>query len=371
VRAVTRVTVLGGGQLGRMLGQAGIPLGLSFRFLDPSPEAPAAAVGDLVVGALDDIAAARKAAGDATVVTYEWEGVPADTARALEADVPVFPPARALEVSQDRLVEKDTFRALGIATAPYRAVDDRASLDAAIGELQLPAVLKTRRGGYDGKGQAVLRSAADTDAAWEELGGVPLILEGFVAFSRELSIVAVRGVDGTIACWPAVENQHAGGILHRTRAPAPGNDAALQARAEACIRPLLDAIDYVGVGCVELFDVDGTLLANEMAPRVHNSGHWTIEGAETNQFENHLRAVLGWPLGSTAARGVSAMVNCIGTMPSPKSILAVPGAHLHDYGKAARPGRKLGHVTVTATDETTLEARLASVEAMVGSRGSS
>ena len=367
---MTRVTVLCGGQLGRMLGQAGIPLGLSFRFLDPSPEAPAAAVGDLVVGALDDIAAARKAADDANVVTYEWEGVPADTARALLADVPVLPPASALEVSQDRLLEKDTFRALGIATAPYRAVDDRASLDAAIGELQLPAVLKTRRGGYDGKGQAVLRSAADADGAWEALGGVPLILEGFVAFARELSIVAVRGADGTIACWPAVENQHAGGILHCTRAPAPGGDPALQARAEACIRPLLDSIDYVGVGCVELFDVDGTLLANEMAPRVHNSGHWTIEGAETSQFENHLRALLGWPLGSTAARGVSAMVNCIGTMPSPRSILAVPGAHLHDYGKAARPGRKLGHVTVTADDETTLEARLASVEAIIRSRSS-
>jgi 5-(carboxyamino)imidazole ribonucleotide synthase len=353
-----------------MLGLAGIPLGLSFGFLDPSSEAPAAAVGDLVVGGLDDVDAARRAAVGAAVVTYEWEGVPADTARALEPDVPVFPRARALEVSQDRLVEKDTFGSLGIPTAPYRAVADRPSLGTAVGELGLPAVLKTRRGGYDGKGQAVLRSAADVDAAWEQLGGVPLILEGFVAFSRELSIVAVRGRDGELRCWPAVENQHIGGILHRTRAPAPHLDGALQARAEACIAPLLDSLDYVGVGCVELFEANGKLLANELAPRVHNSGHWTIEGAETSQFENHLRAVLGWPLGSTAPRGASAMVNCIGTMPDRDAVLAVSGAHLHDYGKEPRPGRKLGHVTVTATDEAMLGERLASVEALVGSRGS-
>ena len=354
-----------------MLGLAGIPLGLSFGFLDPSAEAPAAAVGDLVIAALDDVSAARQTASGATVVTYEWEGVPAETARALELDMPVFPPPRALEVSQDRLLEKDTFGSLGIATAPYRAVDDRATLHAAVDELGLPAVLKTRRGGYDGKGQAVLRSSVDLGVAWERLGGVPLILEGFVPFSRELSIVAVRGRDGEIECWPAVENQHVGGILHLTRAPAPGLDNALQARAEACIRPLLESLEYVGVGCVELFEVDGTLLANEMAPRVHNSGHWTIEGADTSQFENHLRAVLGWPLGSTAPRGVSAMVNCIATMPDRDQVLAVPGAHLHEYGKETRPGRKLGHITVTATDEATLEERLASVEVLVGSRGPS
>jgi 5-(carboxyamino)imidazole ribonucleotide synthase len=324
-----------------------------------------------VVGDLDDVAAARRAAAGADVVTYEWEGVPAETALALQAGAPVFPLPRALEVSQDRLVEKDTFQALGIATAPYRAVDDRAALDAAVGELGLPAVLKTRRGGYDGKGQAVLRAAADLDATWQQLGGVPLILEGFVPFSRELSIVAVRAGDGTLACWPAVENQHVNGILHLTRAPAPGLDAALQARAEACIQPLLESLDYVGVCCVELFDVGDSLLANEMAPRVHNSGHWTIEGADTSQFENHLRAVLGWPLGSTAPRGASAMVNCVGAMPDRDAILAIPGAHLHDYGKEPRPGRKLGHVTVTAVDEAMLETRLASVEAILGSRGDS
>jgi 5-(carboxyamino)imidazole ribonucleotide synthase len=367
---VTQVTVLGGGQLGRMLGLAGIPLGLTFRFLDPSPEAPAAAVGELVVGGLDDVAAARRAAAGASVITYEWEGVPADTARALASDAPVFPSARALEVSQDRLIEKETFQSIGIATAPFRAVDDRASLDDAIDVLGLPAVLKTRRGGYDGKGQALLRSVADAEPAWAEIGGVPLILEGFVPFTRELSIVAVRSTGGgahesVTSCWPVAENAHDAGMLRLTRAPAPNLDAALQARAEACIRPLLELLDYVGVACVELFDVNGQLLANEMAPRVHNSGHWTIEGAETSQFENHLRAVLGWPLGSTAARGASAMVNCIGGMPDRDAVLAVPGAHLHDYGKSTRARRKLGHVTITATDARELEDRLAPVQKLV------
>ena len=357
--------MLGGGQLGRMLGLAGVPLGLEFKFLDPSPEAPAAAVGELVVGGLDDVAAAASAAKGATVVTYEWEGVPADTARALAADVPVLPSPAALEVSQDRLDEKQMLQSLGIATAPFRAVDDRAALDLAVADLGLPAVLKTRRGGYDGKGQALLRSPADVDTAWNSLGGVPLILEGFVAFRRELSIIAVRGRDGAIACWPVVENSHDAGILRLTRAPAPAVDAALQARAEACVRPLLETLDYVGVLCVELFDVGDTLLANEMAPRVHNSGHWTIEGADTSQFENHLRAVLGWPLGSTAARGVSAMVNCIGGLPDRAAVLAIPGVHLHDYDKAPRRGRKVGHVTVNATEPAAFEAALARVQALV------
>jgi len=362
---MVQVTVLGGGQLGLMLGLAGIPLGVSFRFLDPSPEAPARMVGDVVVGGLDDVAAAAKAADGSEVVTYEWEGVPAATAVALATELPVRPSAGALEVSQDRLVEKTTLQGLGIATAPFRAVDDRPSLDAAIAALGLPAVLKTRRGGYDGKGQAVLRAAADADAAWAELGGVPLILEGFVDFERELSIVAVRGLDGSVACWPVVENSHELGILRVTRAPAGGADDALQSRAEQCIRPLLDELEYVGVACVELFDVGGALLANEIAPRVHNSGHWTIEGAHTSQFENHVRAVLGWPLGSTAARGVSAMVNCIGGMPERAAVLAVPDTHVHDYGKRPRRGRKVGHVTVCGADARELEPRLARVDELV------
>lgn len=365
MRRVTRVTVLGGGQLGRMLGLAGIPLGCSFRFLDPAPDASAAAVGELVVGQLDDVESAAKASAGAAVVTYEWEGVPAETVRAISRDVDVFPPASALDVSQDRLTEKEMFRSLGIGTAPFAAVDTRSSLDAAVASIGLPAVLKTRRGGYDGKGQAVLRVVSDVDPAWQELGGVPLLLEGFVAFARELSIVAARSAEGGFAAWPVVENEHVEGVLRVTRAPAPGSTPALQAQAEACIRPLFESLQYVGVGCVELFDIDGELLANEMAPRVHNSGHWTIEGAETSQFENHLRAVLGWPLGSTAPRGVSAMVNCIGSMPARERVLDVPGAHWHDYDKAPRPGRKVGHVTVTAADATTLADPLAQLRRLI------
>lgn len=368
MHAVTQVTVLGGGQLGRMLGLAGIPLGLSFRFLDPSAGAPAGAVGPVVTGQLDDLTAATEAAAGATVVTYEWEGVPAGTARHLAAIAPVWPPPRALEVSQDRLAEKDACRALGIDTAPYRAVDTRAELDDAVHALGLPAVCKTRSGGYDGKGQQVIRTHADVAVAWDRLGGVPLIVEGFVPFDRELSIVAVRARDGEIRCWPAVENRHVDGILRVTLAPARGHDDALQARAEACIVPLLEELRYVGVCCVELFDVGGSLLANEIAPRVHNSGHWTIEGAQTSQFENHLRAVLGWPLGATDPRGASAMVNCIGGMPEREAVLAVPGAHLHDYGKEPRPGRKVGHVTVTAPDEERRDLALDNVLRVVPDR---
>jgi 5-(carboxyamino)imidazole ribonucleotide synthase len=355
------IAVLGGGQLGRMLGLAGIPLGLRFRFLDPVEGAPAGAVGDLVIGPLGDEVALTEVARDAATVTYEWEGVPADAARFLARDRPVRPGARSLEVAQDRLVEKTTFQRLEIATPAFAPVDDRASLDVAIGAVGgLPAVLKTRRGGYDGKGQVVLREPTDLDLALETLGGgaTPLILETLVPFDRELSVLAVRGLDGAIACWPLVENRHDGGILRVSRAPALGVDTALQARGEKLAARLLGDLDHVGVLAVELFELGGELLANEIAPRVHNSGHWTIEGAITSQFENHLRAVLGWPLGSTAARGPSAMVNCIGVMPSREQVLAVPGAHLHDYGKAPRRGRKLGHVTVVAADDAELEARL-------------
>jgi 5-(carboxyamino)imidazole ribonucleotide synthase len=349
-----------------MLGLAGIPLGHTFSFLDPVAGAPAAVVGELLVGALDDVDAARLVAKDADVVTYEWEGVPAATAHALDATTSVFPTPAALDVSQDRLVEKRALRELGIETAPFVAVDSYDELRAAAETVGLPAVLKTRRGGYDGKGQAVIRSAGDIDAAWASLGGVPLILEGFVAFDRELSILAVRGRDGEIRAWPVVENTHRDGILRVTRAPATN---ASQAAAEACITPLLESLDYVGVCCVELFDIGGTLLANEIAPRVHNSGHWTIEGAQTSQFENHVRAVTGMPLGETAARGPCAMVNCIGAMPDTGAVLRIPGTHLHEYGKAPREGRKLGHVTITAPDAAVLAERLAPVIALCDRAG--
>jgi 5-(carboxyamino)imidazole ribonucleotide synthase len=363
---MSRVAVLGGGQLGQMLGLAGIPLGVDFRFLDPVPDAPAGAVGHLVTGALDDEAALAETARGAAVVTYEWEGVPADSARFLARDHDVRPGARSLEVSQDRFAEKEVFRALGIATPEFAAVDTRDDLDAAVAAVGLPAVLKTRRGGYDGKGQAVLRTAADLDLAWEQLAGEPLLLEAFVAFDRELSIVAVRDAHGTIGCWPVVENYHRDGILRRTIAPAPNADAHLHAQGDAIARSLLEELDHVGVLAVELFDVRSELLANELAPRVHNSGHWTIEGSATSQFENHMRAVLDLPLGDTQEMGPSVMLNCIGTMPDPAAVLTVEGAHLHDYGKSPRPGRKLGHVTITGGDAEDVAARAETVDHLLG-----
>jgi 5-(carboxyamino)imidazole ribonucleotide synthase len=366
-RPAPLVAVLGGGQLGRMLALAGIPLGLEFRFLDPSPDAAAGALGLLVVGELGDVTALMHATEGAAVVTYEWEGVPADGARFVAATGrPVLPPPIALDVAQDRLREKELCRRLGIGTPEFAAVDDRADLERAVKELGLPAVLKTRRGGYDGKGQVVLREPGDREQAWSALGGVPLVLESYVPFDRELSVLAVRSRDRTTTCWPLVENHHDGGILRRSLAPATGLSAALQASGEQLVGKLLDELGYVGVLAVELFDVHGELLVNELAPRVHNSGHWTIEGAVTSQFENHLRAILGWPVGSTDAVGVNAMVNCVGALPDPDAVLAIPGAHFHDYGKASRPGRKVGHVTITAPDADELAARVSHLAGLPG-----
>ncbi len=353
------VAILGGGQLGRMLGLAGVPMGVTFRFLDPSAEAGAAAVGELVVGELGDPVAVARVADGATALTYEWEGVPASVVRPLvAAGVAVWPPADALEASQDRLVEKQLFGSLGIPVAEFAPVDDAPSMAAAHAAVGPRGVLKTRQGGYDGKGQVAIDESTDLDAAVGELASAgPLILEQFVDFDRELSIIAVRSRNGEVRCWPLVENEHRGGILRTSVAPAP-DSAQLQVVAEQAIGALMERFAYVGVLTLELFQVGDQLLANEMAPRVHNSGHWTIEGAVTSQFENHIRAILGWPLGATDAIGVSAMVNCIGALPDPAGVLAVPGAHLHRYGKAPRPGRKVGHVTVVAPDATEREARL-------------
>ena len=348
-----------------MLARAGDPLGIRCRFLDPSPEAPAARVGELVRGEYDDPDALDRFAAGLGLVTYEFENVPVDTAQRLAARVPVLPPPRALEVAQDRLTEKRFLESVGIPVPPWRAVSSRAELAKASAELGFPAVLKTRRLGYDGKGQQLIEEPVDVERAWARLGGVPLVLEGFVRFDRELSILAVRGRDGSAACYPLVENLHAGGILRRSLAPAPGVTPALQGRAEEHTRRVLDALGYVGVLAIELFQVGDRLLANEMAPRVHNSGHWTIEGAETSQFENHLRAVAGLPLGSTAARGASAMLNLVGALPDAAAVLAVPGAHLHLYGKAPRAGRKLGHVTLRAAAVPELDRLRARVELLI------
>jgi 5-(carboxyamino)imidazole ribonucleotide synthase len=336
---VPLVAVIGGGQLGRMLGLAGIPLGLSFRFLDPAPEAPAREVGELVVGGAHPPPppppAGDRLVSGADVVTYEFENVPVEAARRAGA----VPAAAALEAAQDRLAEKRLFRRLGIPTAP---IDDEVTT--------FPALLKTRRLGYDGKGQRLVETRPGFDPGH--------VLEGLVPFDRELSLLAVRGRDGDTRFWPLVENVHEGGILRLSRAPAAG---APQALAEGYATRLLDELGYVGVLALELFDVGGELVANELAPRVHNTGHWTIEGATTSQFENHLRAVLGLPLGATDALAPAAMVNLIGRVPPLEELLRVPGARVHLYGKEPRPGRKLGHVTVLgATD-----ARVRAVEGLV------
>jgi 5-(carboxyamino)imidazole ribonucleotide synthase len=354
-----RIGVVGGGQLGRMLGLAGIPLGFEFRFLDPSPDACAGAVGGRLVAAYDDEDALRELAEWADVATYEFENVPVRSAEVLEAaGAPVRPGVEALRVSQDRLDEKEFFHGLGIATAPFRAVDSREELAAAVDEIGLPAVLKTRRMGYDGKGQAVLRSPADLADAWEALGGRPLVLEGFVDFRRELSVIAARGTGGAIQVYPVVENTHEDGILRRSRAPALKVSDICRVGANRIARAVLERLDYVGVVAIELFETGDGLIANEMAPRVHNSGHWSIEGAETSQFENHLRAIAGLPLGSTRVSRPAGMVNILGTLPETADVLSLPGAHLHLYGKEERPGRKIGHVTVVDGDAEVVRQRL-------------
>jgi 5-(carboxyamino)imidazole ribonucleotide synthase len=267
-----------------------------------------------------------------------------------------------LDVAQDRLVEKRFFNSIGIPTPRFLPVDDRASLDAAVRELGLPSVLKTRREGYDGKGQTVLRASDDLDSAWDALGVRPLILEAFFPFDREVSMIAARGRDGAVVTWPLVEIEQRGGVLHRAFAPARETSDAVATRARQHIERALTEMDYVGVLTIEFFVRGDELLGNEMAPRVHNSGHWTIEGAITSQFENHLRAILGLPLGATDLTGVIGLRNLLGSTPSPAALLAIPDTHLHLYGKAPRPGRKLGHVTVRAADSTVRDERLAQVD---------
>lgn len=349
------VGVIGGGQLARMLAMAGHPWAHRFVFLDPAPDACAGPLGELITAPYDCERSLLQLAEQADVVTFDFENVPARSLAFLAGRVPVYPGARALGVAQDRLHEKALFHELGMATADFVAVAGATELRRAVAELGLPAVLKTRTQGYDGKGQWLLRAAADVAAAGRALGDQPALLERLVPFDREVSLIAARGRDGAVACYPLSENTHRDGMLHTTLC-RPGD--AMQAVAEAQTHRLLDALDYVGVLAVEFFQVGGELLVNEFAPRVHNSGHWTIEGAETSQFENHLRAILGLPLGSTRARGDYGMVNLIGAVPDAARVLAIPGAHLHDYGKEPRPGRKVGHVTVACAQPGTLPPEL-------------
>jgi len=355
------IGILGGGQLGYMLALAGYPLGLHFRFLDPSPEAPVGRIANRVTADFNDELALEKFSHGLEVVTYEFENVPVAAAKFLAERVPVYPPAAALEDAQERVREKRLFRKLEIPTTEFAEITKREDLNAAVKHVGLPAMLKTCRMGYDGKGQWLLRTAEDVEKVRLESPDVPLILEQYVPFTRELSILGVRGREGEIAFYPLIENHHRGGILRLSLAPAPNLMAGLQQEAEHAARKVLEALGYVGVLCIEFFEIGGRLLANEMAPRVHNSGHWTIEGAVTSQFENHLRAILGMPLGSTAAVGVSAMINLIGELPESAEVLNVSNAHLHLYSKEPRAGRKLGHVTVRADHFEKLQQRLAAL----------
>ncbi|MGH8494669.1 MAG: 5-(carboxyamino)imidazole ribonucleotide synthase [Gammaproteobacteria bacterium] len=357
-----RLGIIGAGQLGRMLALAGYPLGLRFVFLDKSADAPGGQVGSLITGDFDDADKLRELADAVDVMTFDVENVPVDAIRSIARRVRFLPPVRALEAAQDRLAEKTLFESLGIPTPKFRAVDDPADLREAARPIGYPAVLKTRRLGYDGKGQKHLFSDADIEPAWAALGHVPLILETRVPFDFEVSVIGVRSTNGETASYPISRNHHEGGILHHCIAPFV--DAHLQAEAEEYLARMFEHLDYAGVLTIEFFVRDGELMANEMAPRVHNSGHWTIEGAVTSQFENHIRAVLGLPLGDTVAIGCSGMVNFIGWLPPLERVLAIPGSHYHSYGKEPRPLRKLGHCTVTASSAAVRDERLDELLAM-------
>ena len=351
------VGILGGGQLARMMVLAGAPLGLRFELYDPAADACSGPLAPLTVGAFDDRQALADFAAKVDVVTFDFENVPADSAQFLADRVPVYPPPAALAVAQDRLSEKTLFQQLGIPLPAFADIRSRDELAAKAAEFGLPCILKTRRLGYDGKGQFRLRSEADIDAAWDALGAqverTGLILEGFVAFQREVSVVAVRGRDGSFEAWPITGNWHVDGVLSASVAPAVLSAAEQQA-AIGYARCVAEHLQYVGVFALELFCRDGELLANEMAPRVHNSGHWTIEGSETSQFENHLRAMLGLPLGSTRMLGHACMLNWLGRMPDPLPVLAQASGHWHDYGKESREGRKVGHATLRDDDAAAL-----------------
>ncbi|GAB6141121.1 5-(carboxyamino)imidazole ribonucleotide synthase [Methylosoma difficile] len=351
-----KIGVLGAGQLARMIALAGYPLGLDFIFLDPSEDACAGKLGDQLLGDYDHPRLLASLAEQADVVTYEFENVPADVAEYLAARTQVHPSPKALAVAQDRLIEKNFFNEIGIPTPTYAPVDSFQGLQTAMQSIGYPAILKSRTQGYDGKGQSLLKSVADLAAAWKLLDGVPAIVEGFVPFSREVSIIGVRSESGELVFYPLSENQHRGGILRVSRCLSSD---PMQAQAEDYARRLITELDYVGVLALELFEVDGKLIANELAPRVHNSGHWTIEGAETSQFENHLRAILNLPLGATDPVGCAAMVNFIGGLPKSEDILSIANAHLHLYAKEPRKGRKVAHATIRTDSPEQMESSLA------------
>lgn len=351
------IALLGGGQLARMLALAGIPLGLRFRVLDPAPDPCAAAVAQHVRGEFTDQLALAALLEDASVLGFDFENVPASALEWAQQHLPCRPGPAVLAMTQDRLLEKQGFAGFGVEVAPFWPIQDAGQVRTAMRQAGGTVILKTRRFGYDGKGQVRVDDPAHAQSAYVEIGQLPAIAEGLVDFERELSLLAVRGADGEMRCWPLVENVHVHGMLALSMAGASVT-AALRAQAEAAARAVAEHFDYVGVFALEFFEVGGRLVLNEMAPRVHNSGHWTIEGSSCSQFENHLRALLGWPLGACDVRTPAAMLNLIGQMPKATAALAIKGAHWHDYGKKPRRGRKVGHVTLTAPDRPTLVAHL-------------
>lgn len=357
-----KLGIVGGGQLGRMLAQAALPMGVTTTVLDPAEDACAKRVADQILGNYDDLSAVSQLIENADVLTFEFENVTPEAVSLCEGARPTAPNAQALAQARDRWDEKSMFQGLQIPTAPTLPVADQASLEKAVQEIGLPAILKTRTLGYDGKGQKRLMSELDVEGAFVELGGVPLVLEGFVEFQYEVSCIGVRNRQGDIRCYPLAKNDHQHGMLVRSQPIIQGK---LQQQAEAAIEKVMTHLQYVGVLAVEFFVTEAGLLVNEMAPRVHNSGHWTIEGCASSQFENHVRAVCDLPLGDTTVRTPVAMLNVIGARPERAKLLSIPGVHLHDYGKAARPARKIGHVTITAATEAALADRLAQVEALL------
>jgi 5-(carboxyamino)imidazole ribonucleotide synthase len=363
-----RIGIVGAGQLGLMLGVAARDLGHSTVFLDPSGEPPAGVVGPVIKASFDDRAALTKLAGQCDVLTYEFENVPVDALSDIEGLVPIYPPLDALRQAQDRLAEKRLFESFGIPTAAYRAVGSAAELEAAADSIGVPLVVKTRRMGYDGKGQAVLRDAGAAAAVWQKLGPEALLAESRIEFDFEVSAIGVRAVDGRTAVYSLTRNEHRAGILRVSRAPI--RDTGLTATAQDYVRELLEGLGYVGVLALELFVVGESLLANEFAPRVHNSGHWTIEGAETSQFANHILAITNAAPGSVANRDHAGMINLIGTIPAAARTLSF--GCLHDYGKSPRAGRKLGHITVVAESEAERDRQLAEIDdSVMRSTGSS
>jgi 5-(carboxyamino)imidazole ribonucleotide synthase len=372
VHGFNRLGIVGAGQLGRMMALAAYPLGIRTLFLDRADGTPGAQVAPSLVGGLEDPERLAELAARSDVITFDWENIAAPALAPLDARVAIRPSAAALALAQDRIDEKALFSRLKIPVAAHAPVDSGKDLERAVRRIGVPGVLKTRRLGYDGKGQVLIGRAADCAAAWERLGptgldpglgltgpgpGNGLIYERFQPFSREISLIGARDAAGRTVFYPLCANTHAGGVLRYTIAPY--NHARLAREARSHLTKVMNSLDYCGVLTIEFFVVAGRLIANEMAPRVHNSGHWTIEGSATSQFENHVRAVCNLPLGSTRPLGHAAMINFLGNLPPRDRLLKIEGLAYHDYGKSARPGRKVGHCTIVAARAADRSRRMA------------